>query len=207
MRTLTISKDSLYIRWFLWIWKANPEKLNICKLFWGTLLFPMAFLSTGNLVFFIPCSTLFWWVAAIAVIVALDWRFAGGLWFGLGTASLLLSYLTWRKKRGSKEGPEEEDRMLSQVTEGGSAAVSLIHRFPKPNFFLIRWAGILGKSLLGGLTWLVAQAFGLVCWALRPVGGVLERVEFGDSIGDFLEVISGYVEAVKKRYCFSVILK
>lgn len=41
MGSLTISSDSRFLRFFLWVWKADPATLNLCKLFWGTILLPL----------------------------------------------------------------------------------------------------------------------------------------------------------------------
>ncbi|MBI3589516.1 MAG: hypothetical protein HY093_03865 [Candidatus Liptonbacteria bacterium] len=46
------------------MWEADPEKLNICKLFWGTILFPLAFLRFRKVGHFIPRITLFFLVGA-----------------------------------------------------------------------------------------------------------------------------------------------
>ena len=52
MKTLSISKTSIYLKVFCWMWKTDIKKLNICKLFWGTLFFPFALFQrdSGNLV-------------------------------------------------------------------------------------------------------------------------------------------------------------
>lgn len=42
MRTFTIPGNSLFMRIFAWMWELNLEKLNICKLGWGTLFLPLA---------------------------------------------------------------------------------------------------------------------------------------------------------------------
>jgi len=54
MRTLTIAGSSLYMRIFLWVWPVDPVTLNICKIFWGTVLFPVAFCSFGWKMWGIP---------------------------------------------------------------------------------------------------------------------------------------------------------
>jgi hypothetical protein len=41
MNTLTMSKGNVWLRFFLWAWEANPEKLNICRLFWGVVFLPI----------------------------------------------------------------------------------------------------------------------------------------------------------------------
>ncbi len=38
---LTISRKSWFLRFFLWAWGADPERLNICQLFWGTIFLPL----------------------------------------------------------------------------------------------------------------------------------------------------------------------
>lgn len=42
MRTLTVPREAWFIRFFLWVWAADPEKVNLCKLVWGILLSPLA---------------------------------------------------------------------------------------------------------------------------------------------------------------------
>jgi hypothetical protein len=41
MSTLTISHKNIWLRVFLWAWEVNPDKLNICKLLWGTVFLPV----------------------------------------------------------------------------------------------------------------------------------------------------------------------
>lgn len=37
-----LSESDWYIRFFLWIWNASPQRLNVCKLFWGTIFLPLS---------------------------------------------------------------------------------------------------------------------------------------------------------------------
>lgn len=33
--TLILPRDSVVIRFYMWLWHANPRQVNFCKLFWG----------------------------------------------------------------------------------------------------------------------------------------------------------------------------
>lgn len=36
--TITMSRESRILRFYLWVWGADEQKISICKLFWGTIL-------------------------------------------------------------------------------------------------------------------------------------------------------------------------
>ena len=108
------------MRFFLWVWEATPEKLNICKLFWGTILFPVAFLQFKKAYRFIPRITFFYMVGAV-LFAALDLWGAAITWFVLGVGFSIGGYVTMRRSQSAAERREEKERALSEITGRGSA--------------------------------------------------------------------------------------
>lgn len=51
MKTIELDRNSLLLRFYSWLWEIDPKKANLCKLFWGIVLFPIGFLL--KFVFFI----------------------------------------------------------------------------------------------------------------------------------------------------------
>ena len=120
MRTLTILRSSLFLRFFLWGWEANPEKLNICKLFWGTFLFPVAFLQFKKAYRFIPRITFFYMIGAV-LLAALGLWGAAVIWFVFGAGCAVCGYIIMRRSQSAAERREEKERALSEITGRGSA--------------------------------------------------------------------------------------
>ena len=117
MRTLTISKNSLFLRFFLWVWETNPEKLNICKLFWGTILFPVAFMSSTKKAYrFIPRITFFYMAGAV-IFAALDKWAEAIVWFVFAVAFVFFGYAI---SQSITERRAEKDRALSNLTGRGT---------------------------------------------------------------------------------------
>lgn len=48
MKKLIISHKNIGLQFFLWTWEANKDKLNICKLFWGTIFLPLGFFTKSS---------------------------------------------------------------------------------------------------------------------------------------------------------------
>jgi len=123
--TLTISRNSLFLRLFLWVWEANPEKLNVCKLFWGTLFFPVAFLQFKRIYRFIPRITIFYMLGAVLLaalglwISAIIWSF-GGVIFAIG------GYVAMWRSQGADDRRKEKEQALSKITGRVSVVVDWI---------------------------------------------------------------------------------
>jgi hypothetical protein len=68
MSTLKISKDSRFVRAFVWLWEVEkPQELTLCRFFWGTVFFPFAMCSTASSIGrFIPRISL--WFAMVGCL-------------------------------------------------------------------------------------------------------------------------------------------
>lgn len=54
-----VSRRNWYIRFFCWAWDTQPEKLDICKLIWGTLALPLVpLLFVGYAVIWVLAKTM-----------------------------------------------------------------------------------------------------------------------------------------------------
>ena len=127
---MTVSKSSLYMRLFLWAWGADPEKLNICKLFWGTIFLPLAFFREKPVWGFVPRETILYSLLAPLIAVLGYPGFATGMF--LAGVLFFLVFVLWTKLKGPKKQSEDEKQQgkvnqdLSEVTSFGS---SLAERF------------------------------------------------------------------------------
>lgn len=63
MHTWTFDKDSFIIRAYLWLYLADPTRVDFCKLFWGVVFSPIAVLFRGFL-------ALIFGLRAVAIYVA-----------------------------------------------------------------------------------------------------------------------------------------
>ena len=177
MRTLTISKNSLFLRFFLWVWETDPEKLNICKLFWGTILFPVAFLRFKDAYRFIPRITFFYMAGAVIFVALGKWAEAI-VWVVLAVGSGVFGYAIMRQRSQSiTERREEKERALSNLTGRGTVV----------------WEWIEDHTI----GWLLDLAYG---YHERD-----SRV--GQHIGGFFGVISEYAHSAKQHLCLLVRVK
>ena len=46
-KTKQISRDKWWFRFYCWLWEADPDKAEFCKLFWGLLFSPIGLLMYG----------------------------------------------------------------------------------------------------------------------------------------------------------------
>ena len=178
MRTLTISKNSLYLRFFLWLWEANPEKLDICKLFWGTLFFPIALIQFKKVYRFIPRVTFFYMIGTVLFVALASWTVAI-MWFVFAIGCAIYGYITmWRKQRlivfrpCMVERRKEKEHVLSRVTRRGSVVMD----------------------------WILEYTIGL---AIDLAYDVVDS-RAGQCIDGFFGVIAEYIRAAKKRSCIYV---
>lgn len=143
MRTLTtISRGSLFLRLFLWGWEVNPEKLNICKLFWGTLLFPVAFLQSKKVYRFIPRVTFFYMTGAVLfAVLGLWWEAI--IWFALGLDSLWVASSPCGEARVRLRGEKRKNELFQRplgsdrLLESGSSTRS-VWSLTSPTMWRIR---------------------------------------------------------------------
>lgn len=185
-----MARNSLYLRFFLWLWDADPQRLNLCKLFWGTLFFPLAFARWKLVCRFIPRITFVYLVYAVILAACGIW--VNALVWSIGCLLLVTAgYIYYQHKKRSTTKREEKERMLSKITELGS-----------------RFAEWVAESMIGA--WLGER----VDWILENTLGRL--FDFIDNISDsaanwrksgFPTIIGEYFKALKKRVCTVVILK
>jgi hypothetical protein len=115
---LTIKKDSLYVRWFVWAWNANPEKFNICKLSWGTIFFPVAFMSYKREFRVVPRLAILYLMVAATGAMAHWWAILIPFTVAaIGMVALSAGSLLFAHKH--KAAPEQA---LTKVTYEGSRA-------------------------------------------------------------------------------------
>ena len=108
---LTIPRNSLFMRVFLWAWCTNPKKVNLCTLVWGILLFPITLVWLAKGYRFIPRTAFAF--AVLALPYAAIGRWGVALYFlGLGIIITVVYWMT-----NVPIGNEKLERVLSWVTE------------------------------------------------------------------------------------------
>ncbi len=118
MITLTISRKSLFLRFFLWVWSADPEKLDGCKLFWGTIFSPVALALKQRIYHFVPGLSLFYFFGAVILALLRQWVSAF-IWIILAFGFCLFGYIAAKKgKKGFvEESSDLEERRKQQDKE------------------------------------------------------------------------------------------
>lgn len=95
MKTKVINKDSFFlmrwfIKWYIWVWRPNLATLTDCKLFWGTLFSPLAFLSAKREFGIVPRIFLLYVFIAL-ILFAIGIHFLSGVLVILAVLILLSS--------------------------------------------------------------------------------------------------------------------
>ena len=118
MRSLTIAGNSLYMRIFLWAWPVNPATLNICKLFWGTILFPVAFCNFTWKIRGVPRISYLY--AGLGVVFAIYGAYIGAALFLV--AAIIIAVVAYFVKFKQKDRLEQKDRLA--ITTGRASTVA-----------------------------------------------------------------------------------
>lgn len=118
-----LPESGWYIRFFLWMWNASPQKLNICKLFWGTMFFPLS-LFVG-----IPAAAkrhsvsepAVLWLILGFLVMCFGMYVTAGMWFFFALFFLLVDLNYHRKAQKTpieqKTRLKNQDRALNRLTE------------------------------------------------------------------------------------------
>jgi hypothetical protein len=176
MSTLTISKNSLFMRFFLWAWDVDPANLNICKLFWGTVLFPFAFCTWKMANRFFPKITILYLMGGGSCMVAfiffhrMGLLFAGSLWL----LCALLSIIFGKKVVASldkKTAAAKAEQKLARVTASGS------------------WVG----EKFGDVLYYIVTFF-TTAYETRP----------GQIMSNFFHVVCEYLRGLREQTCVRV---
>lgn len=186
-----LSESGWYIRFFLWMWNASPQKLNICKLFWGTVFLPIS-LFVG-----IPAAAKRHSVSALAVIYLMIGfvKLCLGLYISAGillffVLSFLLGNLIYHRKARKttvkqKSQFENQDHALNRLTE-------MMSRLPK-----------LQQSQLGKAIRQILSFIGKVLNYLIfvPTAWLGRKI-----IGEPALLMIEYIKGVKHKFCPIIVL-
>lgn len=172
MGTFTISEDSQFVRFFIWSWEADPKKLNICKIFWGTIFLPFAFfikLITIRVFHYFSLVPLILCATVIAYLVQ-------GRWWGAVSITVLTLIISWqeyaRYRRDLKLEPIKisfYNKPLEKWTERGSRIGDWIFEHTLVRLFELIEISIDSKT--------------------------------GERLSGFISIATAYISAVKHRYC------
>lgn len=202
MSTLTISHKSLYIRLFLWVWQVNPDKLDICKLFWGTLFLPIGYyvsmLTTEKPG--ITFKRLGYLFMPIVILDLLEGAPAPAFRALLVTLVLISFGVFLEKRRRTKESYNGTSEKFLGKSVGVISTKVILVANSKP-------AKIAGKSTRIAIIVITAPLWVPVFVILFVVNRVLSALEYsslGWAVGDAKDVIWEYVSSVKQRHCAPV---
>lgn len=174
MQELTISRRSYFLRLFLWSWDANPNNLNICGLFWGTIFLPAVLL--GRLLttpVFSGFSLMPIVLTCYSVYLAVDKH-----WFDsayLGGIGLFFAFIEHSRYKKKKLGPE-----VAEVVAGATSQAS-----------------DRGESWF---EWIVVLSLALVF----DFFDTASYSKFGRRLHGPLSITRAYFRARKKRYCTNI---
>ena len=120
MKTKVINKDSFFlmrwfIKWYIWVWRPNLSTLTDCKLFWGTLFSPLAFLSAKREFGNVPRISLLY-VFIASILFAIGIHFLAGVLVILAVLMLLSSLFHKESTESvSADIAEEDDEEESEL--------------------------------------------------------------------------------------------
>jgi len=173
MSTLVIHHESLYLRFFLWVWGIGTEQLNACKLFWGTVFFPFGIFATNKRrVIAYSILALFYTLLAVVSLMNGSWILAT-FWLFFGVLDVFFSCMF---HQGLPE--DERSAVLSKITERGSEA----------------FAGIVGA--IAETIFDIEERFNLVDHTRDLVDAPVIR-----RINGFFSLAREYERSFKKRFC------
>ena len=176
--------NGVYIRFFLWVWNANPERLDICKLFWGTTLLPLGFLfrlGDKGFLYLVAIGVSLWrgeWIFSLLILL-------------LAVIESLL--LTWKAKLPTER---DEPRRLEHLSQQASKVIS------KP----FGVGGRLVKLILSPLVLgLIRAIFTPITKLLIWVNGRIKvRLPKTLRVPIILRIGWEYLKAFKQRTCIPV---
>lgn len=117
MTTITIHQNSLFLRFFLWVWGTDPERLNVCKLFWGSIFFPFGILFASNKRRVVTYAM----IGAFYVLLTIHFFAEGSLIYAVACLFWAIVYTLLTCVFHQSLDTNERGRVLSKITEHGSA--------------------------------------------------------------------------------------
>lgn len=103
MSEIVVSKNAMLIRIFLWAWKADPEKLNGCKLVWGFVFIPLAFVGKVS-----AMGAAYLAVSLLLLLFRLEG--ASAVFALVGVAAILFDLV-----RNCRKSSKEKEDMLDKI--------------------------------------------------------------------------------------------
>lgn len=106
-----------YIRWYIWAWKPNLATLTDCQLFWGTLFFPLAFLSNEIEFKIMPRLSLLYAGIAMILLACGAYNYSAVLLL----AAIMLIPLSWLYRfiiARAKKNPSKLELVTATIDDG-----------------------------------------------------------------------------------------
>ena len=186
MSTLTISHDNVWLRFFLWAWEVNPNRLNICKLFWGTVFLPVGifFVKESKRPFYCLSPLAAIWLTCLVIPSLCLGAYIGTFTYSmLVLCSMLYNYT--RRDKIAKKCDLQEEKAKARKAELEAKDYQLSERTEK----------ILDK-VLGPLIWLInfiMETFERFSWT-RP----------GERITGLFSLCFHFIKSMKQKTCLFV---
>jgi hypothetical protein len=189
MGTLTISRNNIGLRFFLWAWEADPDKLNICKLLWGTVFLPVGifFAKESSRPFYYLSRLAASWLTCIVIPSLCLGIYDGALAvFMLVLFSIFYNYVrrdAIARKCDLQDAKNEAEKAKLETEE---------YRFSE------RTERILDKI------------FNPIFWLIGLVGDAFERFSWtkpGERITGFFSLCYYFIKSAKQNTCLLVKVK
>ena len=199
MKALTISHESIGLRFFLWTWEADPNRLNVCRLFWGTFFLPAGFFIKKSHRPFHCLSPLSAFYLTGMVIPGICFGYYGfaivSFLFFLGS----MLYIYVRREAIAKKCDQQEARIRASDEEDRVYEAELKAKIE------------LGERIFSERTERILEIiFTPPFWLANFVIEVYEKfydTRPGERIVGFLSLSYYFLKSVKQKTCFLIVVE
>jgi hypothetical protein len=180
-----MSHKNIGLQFFVWAWEVNPSKLNVCKLFWGTVFLPLGFFSKKRQRPFYCLSPLAAvWLTCLAIPSLFLGRYTSAIaLFLLVLCSIFCNYL--RRETIAKRCNQEEVKLRELEAK---KEMDDCH-------FSARTERIL-DIIFNPIFWIIALAL--------ETAEKFYRTRPGEQITGLLSLFYYFLKSVKQRVCLPV---
>jgi hypothetical protein len=155
--TNSISRSSLYFRFFSWAWGIEKERvfyISLCRLFWGTIFFPLAVVG-----YYISWFAIVWF--AISVIsLYFSHGIIGGIFFFIGGCTTCCHFYEIVKKTPEQRRKEKQEALVRVE----AAAQNPDYQLPAPFFWFINYVV---APIMVLFFWIIVTKPGRLCLAAK----------------------------------------
>lgn len=158
--TVTVDRNSWWMRFYCWLWDADADNADFCKLFWG-YLFAIPFLIILPFLYLIK---------GIGIVLKFIFKPVGKVFLKVEDHYIDKSIA---KDKAIEEGtyvPSKRQRFLSKIANGFSSFGFWLKTSPVIEYFFMGLVVLLMLAMVGGLVYLaIAETAGFLIGLLVVV--------------------------------------